>query len=110
MLIAQTRDVDASYRYGGEEFLVVLPEQRAEGAMIAVERVRAAVEKLQIPHAAGGPEGVLTLSVGLADWPAQPTATSDALLLQADRALYAAKHAGRNTVVQAGVADRAAAL
>lgn len=40
VLIAQTRDVDASYRYGGEEFLVVLPEQRAEGAMIAVERVR----------------------------------------------------------------------
>jgi PleD family two-component response regulator len=51
---------DAAYRYGGEEFLIVLPEQPSESAGVAADRVRRAVENLRIPHEAKAPPGVLT--------------------------------------------------
>jgi len=97
----QVRAGDGVYRYGGEEFVLVLPEQTLETGLIAVERVRTAVQQLAIPHAAAGPGGVLTLSAGIAAF--RPGATTDAeeLLKQADAALYQAKSAGRNRVVLA---------
>ena len=54
-----------AYRYGGEELLIIMPEQSAETSVIAMERVREAVEQLAIPHAANRPYGVVTISVGL---------------------------------------------
>ena len=78
------RSGDAVYRYGGEEFLVLLPEQSLEAATLAAERLRAAVEALAIPHPAGG---VVTVSAGVA-----------AGLEAADQALYRAKEEGRNRV------------
>ncbi len=91
---------DTAYRYGGEEFLVVLPEQDAEAAAAITDRLRRAVEGLGIPHADGGPGGVLTISAGVAV--STGSGDADGLLKAADEALYAAKEAGRNRVALAG--------
>jgi diguanylate cyclase (GGDEF)-like protein len=90
----QIRTGDAVYRYGGEEFLVLLPEQSIEAAALAAERLRAAVEALAVPHPGGG---VVTVSAGVAsigDGDCRP----DELFELADQALYRAKSGGRNRV------------
>jgi diguanylate cyclase (GGDEF)-like protein len=90
----QIRTGDAVYRYGGEEFLVLLPEQSIESSALAAERLRAAVEALGLPHPAGG---VVTVSAGVAalsDGECKP----DELFELADQALYRAKAGGRNRV------------
>jgi diguanylate cyclase (GGDEF)-like protein len=97
-LAAEVRASDGVYRYGGEEFVLVLPEQNLEKARAAVERVRAAVQRMAIPHPAGGPDGVVTMSFGIAGWRPGQTATVEEVLEQADAALYEAKEAGRNRV------------
>jgi diguanylate cyclase (GGDEF)-like protein len=96
-IAAEVRSGDGVYRYGGEELLLVLPEQTLETGLIAVERVRVAVEQLAIPHV-GGPGGVLTMSIGLAAFRPGDEVTPDQLLEQADGALYQAKSSGRNRV------------
>jgi diguanylate cyclase (GGDEF)-like protein len=88
------RTGDAVYRYGGEEFLVLLPEQSVETATLAAERLRAAVEALAIPHPAGG---VVTISAGVAGL-GDKVSGPDELFELADRALYRAKEGGRNRV------------
>jgi diguanylate cyclase (GGDEF)-like protein/PAS domain S-box-containing protein len=95
----KSRTGDSAYRYGGEEFLCILPEQgRAEGAL-AAERLRAAVMRLAIPHQKS-PLGVLTVSAGLAMLdPGHPRSAAD-VLKEADTALYRAKKLGRNRVEQ----------
>jgi diguanylate cyclase (GGDEF)-like protein len=97
----ELRGGDSVYRYGGEEFLLVLPEQTLETALIAVERVRSAVERLAIPQPAAGPDGRLTLSAGIAAFDPGEAPTAEALLGQADAALYRAKSAGRNQIALA---------
>ncbi len=93
--LAQTiRRGDALYRYGGEEFLVLLPEQTLDGAALAGERLRAAVEALGLEHPHGG---TVTASVGVAGL-GGATCSPDALFELADRALYRAKEGGRNRV------------
>lgn len=100
-LAASVRATDAVYRYGGEEFLIVLPEQAGAEALVVVERVRRAVEALGVPHpAAAG--GVLTVSAGLASLDGRRQVSGEELVAEADRALYEAKVAGRNRVVAAG--------
>jgi diguanylate cyclase (GGDEF)-like protein len=93
-LARQIRTGDAIYRYGGEEFLVLLPEQSIEAAARAAERLRAAVEALAVPHPAGG---VVTVSAGVAAL-ADDDCKPDELFELADQALYRAKDAGRNRV------------
>jgi two-component system chemotaxis response regulator CheY len=100
-LAAEVRASDGVYRYGGEEFVLVLPEQNLQSAKAAVERVRAAVEKLAIAHPARGPGGVVTMSFGIAGYQPGRPATVEDLLKQADAALYEAKEAGRNRVFNA---------
>lgn len=100
-LAGHARGADRVYRYGGEEFLLLLPEQEAGGAVQALTRTRLAVQDLRIPHPAGGPGGVLTLSIGVSAFTPGRAVTSWELLAEADHALYEAKAAGRNTVVAA---------
>jgi diguanylate cyclase (GGDEF)-like protein len=97
-LASAVRGGDTVYRYGGEEFLVLLPEQTLETAALAAERLRGVVEDLALPHPDGG---IVTVSVGVAG-PAAGADSVDALVGQADAALYAAKAAGRNRVEVAG--------
>lgn len=90
------RGADALFRYGGEEFIVSLPETSSEGALAAAERIRQAIEALGIAHV-GSSHQVVTVSLGAAlanpqaaavDWPRVVNA--------ADTALYRAKEGGRN--------------
>ena len=97
------RGGDAAYRYGGEEFLMVLPEQDVEAAVAIADRLRRAVEDLGIPHEANAPAGVVTISAGVAVLAGAGDA--DDLLKEADAALYEAKEAGRNTVRTRGGPD-----
>lgn len=92
------RPADFVARYGGEEFAVILPETDASGAMMVAEKIRAAVEALQIPHARSPIHSYVTVSAGVAACiPAGQTA-AQSLLDLADQALYGAKQAGRNRV------------
>lgn len=93
------RKGDSAYRYGGEEFLILLPEQTLESAGAAAERLRRGVEELALPHEAKTPPGVVTVSVGLAALSPGEKKSFEELLKEADEALYAAKEAGRNRVV-----------
>lgn len=91
------RHSDDIYRYGGEEFLLVLPEQAALAATAALERFRATVQQLGIVHS-GSPLGVLTVSAGISSFVPGAGSDGEALLKLADDALYRAKAAGRNAV------------
>ncbi|HTX92337.1 MAG TPA: diguanylate cyclase [Anaerolineales bacterium] len=94
----QLRTVDILGRYGGEEFVVLMPETAAEGALKASERLRAKIEKMKINLPAG--KLSVTVSMGLASLARgfDERETLDSLIKSADRALYAAKAAGRNCV------------
>jgi diguanylate cyclase (GGDEF)-like protein/PAS domain S-box-containing protein len=96
-LQAQARAGDVIYRYGGEEFLCVFPEQSLDSGTVAVERMRAGLEAQAIPHL-GSPLGVLTLSAGLAVLDLSGTGTADDVLKAADDCLYRAKGLGRNRI------------
>lgn len=96
-LVGAARKADGVYRYGGEEFLLVLPNQSRLGAKASMERALDAVRVLDIVHS-GDPTGRLTLSAGISAFTAGHRANADTLLGEADTALYAAKAAGRNRV------------
>ena len=98
-LRANTRVFDSLARYGGEEFVVVMPGTNTEAAMVAAERLRAAVEEM-VFEPAPGRRCRLTASIGVADTEDAPCAPQ-ALLQAADQALYEAKRAGRNRVALA---------
>jgi diguanylate cyclase (GGDEF)-like protein len=90
---------DMVARYGGEEFIAVLPRANLPLALQAAERVRKAVEALSMRHEASPAASVVTVSLGVACCnAAAPGASPDALISNADRALYDAKNQGRNRV------------
>lgn len=91
------RSSDTLYRYGGEEFVVLLVEQSASDAYRAMNRMRIAIERLALPSPATG--GPLTISVGIAE--AEPLIDRSPAdwVARADAALYEAKAAGRNRIV-----------
>jgi diguanylate cyclase (GGDEF)-like protein len=98
-LKSQARAGDALYRYGGDEFLCIFPEQSLTAGSLAVERMRTEVLGLDIVHA-GNHHGVLTISAGMALLdPRNPRPVAD-VLNDADEALYRAKALGRNCVEQ----------
>ncbi|MEJ2347448.1 MAG: diguanylate cyclase [Gammaproteobacteria bacterium] len=92
------RPADTVARYGGEEFAVILPETRAETAVAMAERLRECVAEQSV-HL-GNEEIRVTASVGVAAFP-QHGGRTDVLMQEADRALYAAKAAGRDRVLLA---------
>ncbi|OQX12647.1 MAG: hypothetical protein BWK76_17305 [Desulfobulbaceae bacterium A2] len=89
------RQEDIFCRYGGEEFLVLLPGSNLAAATRGAERLRRLVGRLELPLAQ---ETQLTLSLGVATWPLISTSDPQELLRAADQALYHAKHIGRNRV------------
>jgi diguanylate cyclase (GGDEF)-like protein len=95
------RDVDEPARYGGEELAVVLPQTDLGGAHHFGERVRRAIEALEIRRVDG--QGVLrvTASVGVAALAPGSSMEKDELVIAADAALYRAKRAGRNRTMRA---------
>jgi diguanylate cyclase (GGDEF)-like protein len=95
---------DLACRYGGEEFVLALPDSDLEGALRVAERFRAALAQCAIPHATSSVAPVVTVSIGIAVARARDDNAPWALLEHADRALYRAKTQGRNRVcaVQVG--------
>ncbi|KQM52611.1 deoxyribonuclease [Pseudomonas sp. Leaf15] len=92
------RPADLAARYGGEEFAVVLPHTDAKGAWLIAEHIRSSVEHL--PRVAGA-DGPITVSIGMGTWQKRSRMALEDLLLNADQALYEAKHTGRNRIVEA---------
>jgi diguanylate cyclase (GGDEF)-like protein len=97
VLSGQRRKSDGIYRFGGEEFLLMLPNQSWRNGRTVVERARSAVQDLGIVHS-GDPRGVLTLSAGISAYMEGHRPASEQLLEEADTALYMAKAQGRNRV------------
>lgn len=89
------RTTDVGGRYGGEEFGVILADTSLEGAMLFAERLRESIAGLSFP--VGEQEVRFTISLGVADL-SQPCPTYKQWIEQSDKALYDAKHGGRNRV------------
>jgi two-component system cell cycle response regulator len=95
---ANIRGIDLACRYGGEEFVVVMPETDAAFAYAVAERLRKSIETTPI-QIGGAPGSInITISIGIAASEGEGD-TADALLRRADQALYSAKRSGRNCVV-----------
>ncbi len=92
------RPGDLAARYGGEEFAVVLAGTHRAGAAAVAEALRARVESLNIPHAGSRVSDRVTISLGVATMIPVRESSRVALIAAADRALYDAKHKGRNRV------------
>ncbi len=93
------RKVDVPCRYGGEEFLAILPGTNQAGAIIVSERLRHAIEQMEV-------DGLnVTISIGVASVPELDVRSSATLVEAADSALYRAKRAGRNQVIAAHKGD-----
>jgi diguanylate cyclase len=86
LLQEEARETDIIARYGGDEFVVIMPQSNLDAAMVAAERLRQKIER----------DTSLTISVGVAS--AGKGDTPEALFHRADTALYRAKVAGRNRV------------
>lgn len=91
-LKAELRAVDTAARFGGDEFVIILPKATTEGAVLVAERLRMRVEEMDVPGF-----GSVTSSFGVATFP-DHASSRDTLVVAADRALYNSKNAGRNRV------------
>ncbi len=91
-LRAELRAVDTAARFGGDEFVLILPQANHEGAQLVAERLRQRIEETIVPGF-----GRVTASFGVATFPAHAS-SRDTLVVAADRALYNSKNAGRNRI------------
>ena len=96
VLVHQTRDIDSVARFGGEEFVIALPETDEGGAKVVAERIRKAISRTPFALPDGHEIGV-TVSIGIACFP-HSAGNIEAMLERADQALYLAKNTGRNRV------------
>ena len=91
-LRAELRAVDTAARFGGDEFVIILPQANSEGAMLVAERLRKRISEIEVPYF-----GQVTASLGVATFPVHAS-SRDTLVVAADRALYSSKNSGRNRV------------
>ena len=96
LVLAELRYTDVLARYGGDEFIVLLPETPTKGALEVADRIREAIASM--PLDLDGKKVGSTVSIGIAGHPADGN-TLDAVVARADRAMYEAKRTGRNRVV-----------
>lgn len=104
LLRENSRENEVVGRYGGEEFLIVMPGTPKDVGMRVAERIRAMIEGTDFEHTAGQPGGRVTISGGVATWPIDGEDV-DGLLRHADAALYEAKRGGRNRVMAHRMTD-----
>jgi two-component system cell cycle response regulator len=100
---ANVRGIDLACRYGGEEFVVVMPDTDMSLAFSIAERLRKSIETTPIVISRAPGKLNITISIGIAATQGQND-TAEALLHRADQALYSAKRNGRNRVVTAAAA------
>ena len=92
---ASIRTADSAYRYGGDEFVVLLPETDIVGAFVVAEKIRGGAE--EVGMAMSGPEPVTSVSIGLVSHP-EDGLSAEELMSAADRAMYQAKRLGKNQI------------
>lgn len=97
VLSTSLRASDYSFRYGGEEFAVILPETRLEGAFLVAEALRERVKEMVAALKTGGASQAVTISLGVASYPAD-CSSPELLLRHADHCLYRAKQEGKDRV------------
>jgi len=92
------RPSDLAARWGGEEFIVLLPNTDAEGAIEVAEQIRKTIENMEI-RCINGSVTKVTVSIGVNTWTKDDNFSNDKFISGADRALYASKNGGRNQVM-----------
>lgn len=97
ILVREARSIDLVAKYGGDEFVAILPQTSREGACVLADRVKIAVAAAAFPMAE---PGTITVSLGVATYPDNGI-TAGGILESADIALYAAKQSGKNRVTVA---------
>jgi diguanylate cyclase (GGDEF)-like protein len=100
VLADSSREVDHPARYGGEEMALILPHTDLEGAYAIAERIRTAIEDVRIPRIDNNGSLRITASLGVAS---SSEGSKEALISDADAALYEAKRQGKNRTVRASV-------
>ncbi len=96
------RDTDTIGRYGGEEFIALLPETNKDESIAIAERIRNEIESYNFPRAETQPGGKITISIGVSSYP-EDGDSPEKIIQSADDALYSAKNMGRNRVMAANV-------
>jgi diguanylate cyclase (GGDEF)-like protein len=89
-----TRKTDIIGRFGGDEFVLIMPETRLNEALILLERLRRRARSITLPNGRR-----VTISLGLTEWDGSTLDTPERILKRADAALYEAKENGRNCVI-----------
>ncbi len=97
IMVRTLRSMDYAFRYGGEEFIALLPETRLDNALLVAERLRAAIEKETVVMFDGSFSSGITVSIGVASYP-RDADNQDELLNCIDSLLYKAKETGKNKI------------
>ncbi len=100
---AVKRPADVAFRYGGEEFAIILPYTEGQGAIRVAEEIHEQIKKLKIPHNSSEIERMVTLSLGVSSIIPDTRSSPHTLIAAADAALYDAKLKGRNRVIYKSV-------
>lgn len=98
------RPGDVAARFGGDEFVAILPDTKADDALAVAERLRAAIEQMDVLEGTAIDVSRVTASIGVASFP-DHARTAEGLFQAADRAMYAAKARRKNVVVLASASD-----